>query len=241
MIDDSEVAQFNALCPPNPLRDWREVVGFEDKYAVSNDGHVISRARFCRHSSGGQRVVRLRLLKRRLVSFGGRIAGHAVKISDLEIAISRDESVAALMLRAFVGPGENQIAHFKDGNVVNLCISNLEWSTFHDIAKRRVNGGYFKVDPLESNLRICVSELRKKNLRLLVQERYEGNVTQFARACNRSQSQISNLLRPNATNRFGANLADKLQVHLGLPCGWFDRAAPDENNAALAQSAESAV
>jgi hypothetical protein len=225
MIDDSEVAKFNALCPTNPLREWREVVGFADKYAVSNDGHVISRARICRHSSGGQRVVRLRLLKRRLVFFGGRIAGHSVKISDIEIGINRDESVAALMLRAFVGPSENQIAHFKDGNVVNLCISNLEWSTFQKIAKQGENGGYFKIDTLESNLLDRASEVRKNNLRKLVQERFGGNVTQLARVCNRSQSQISNILRQNAKNRFGANLADRLQVQLGLPCGWFDRTA----------------
>lgn len=70
-----------------------------------------------------------------------------------------------------------------------------------------------------------LTEARKRNLLRLVETRFSGNFTNLAKACGRSQSQISNVLRLNNSKNIGEKWARGIEIELGLPTGWLDSGA----------------
>lgn len=112
---------------------WRPVPGFEDCYAVSDAGRVLSLERRCAHPYGTRRV-RQRLRKVTLQMQRGKPSACIVKLSRPG-ANGEYHTVAKLVLLAFVGqPIGDQVAHHKDGDVTNAALSNVVWSTFSAIA-----------------------------------------------------------------------------------------------------------
>lgn len=67
---------------------------------------------------------------------------------------------------------------------------------------------------------------RLKNLRRLIDERFEGNKGRFADAIGRPRPNIYRLLSENAEDRraIGEDLARAIETKLGLPGGWLDQA-----------------
>ena len=95
------------------MREWRDVIGFEGRYQVSNDGIVLS------------------------VISGGLILKHYVRVTGhLAYGLSDANGKAhmryghRLVLEAFVGPRPpgRECCH-RDGNPANNHVSNLYWGT----------------------------------------------------------------------------------------------------------------
>lgn len=210
-IDESVL---NALCPINEHRLWRPVLGFEDRYVVSDDGYVVSLPRTCSHVTGERRVP-LRLLKRREVFEDKRLTGVVVKLSNQEHGFNADVTIGRLMLEAFYGAMPGHVAHFKDGSPKNLTLGNLEWSTWVDIAHQ---SGYGMLQPSQKEL----ANQRKANLKALIESRFGGSFSAFAKATGKAQCQVSNLFRDKATNGIGTKLARQFETLLELPVGMLD-------------------
>lgn len=72
-------------------------------------------------------------------------------------------------------------------------------------------------------------ENRRRRLRQLIDERYEGNQADFARLVQRAAPQIWSYL--NGERNLGEKLARHFEECARLPLGWFDR-TDDEDEAA---------
>lgn len=67
---------------------------------------------------------------------------------------------------------------------------------------------------------------RKRNLRLLLEQQFEGNLSELARRAGVTKQTISNWLTPD--NAFGEKACRGLERSLSLPVGRLDRGAFDE-------------
>lgn len=103
---------------------WRPVVGYEDRYEVSDRGDVRSlrtgRTLSLNRISEGYRSVRL---------YGADTPPREVKVH-------------RVMLEAFVGPRpEGMLTRHLDGNHLNNTLSNLAYGTYSENAKDAVRHG----------------------------------------------------------------------------------------------------
>jgi hypothetical protein len=67
------------------------------------------------------------------------------------------------------------------------------------------------------------TDIRRANLQLLLESRFDGNKNALARAVERQPGYVAGML-PDANNQrsFGEANARDFERHLGLPDGWFD-------------------
>ena len=97
---------------------WKDVVGYEGLYKVSNKGNIHSLERL---NSRGRKCGG-RMLKPR------HHAGGYLRVSLYENGIKKDELVHRLVLEAFVeNPNNLPEVNHKDENPSNNELSNLEW------------------------------------------------------------------------------------------------------------------
>ena len=106
---------------------WKDVLGYEGYYRVSDAGHVRS---LSRKSSGGRAGIRLykgRMLK--IVLNHGSHGYPVVSLSKKGKVSTR--GVHTLVLEAFLGPCPKgkEACHFPDRDVTNNNLSNLRWDT----------------------------------------------------------------------------------------------------------------
>lgn len=104
---------------------WRDVVGYEGYYEVSDLGRVRSLPRLAAGSSGSWRRLPGRILRPGINPRTGRrvvnLRGDGMK---------RTHTVYRLVLTAFVGPAPvGMEACHNDGDCVNDVLSNLRWDT----------------------------------------------------------------------------------------------------------------
>ncbi len=124
---------------------YKDIVGYEGIYKISNYGNVLSLARTVQKSNGTTRKLKQRILKNRVIKKNGRVINIQVKLSSQDQEIKNyKQSIARLELIAFVGEIDGMVASFKDGNAGNIKLENLEWSSFKKIANEKKNGGYSK-------------------------------------------------------------------------------------------------
>ena len=106
---------------------WRDVVGFEGLYLVSNMGNVMS-------------VPRLRIVKRKGSTFSSRSCGYTLtqqidKYGYLYVSLGgKNRKVHRLVMDAFVGPSSLTVNH-KDEDKTNNRLENLEYLSVTDNLK----------------------------------------------------------------------------------------------------------
>ena len=114
--------------PDLPGEEWRDVLGFEGQYAVSNMGRIKSLDRILPHEEHGTRHIRERLLKQKASGpgenhyFGVMLhTGHGKMVH---------RRIHRMVAETFLPnpDSKNQINHI-DGNKANNALSNLEWCT----------------------------------------------------------------------------------------------------------------
>ena len=70
-----------------------------------------------------------------------------------------------------------------------------------------------------------IYEIRRRNLRLLVQEHTNGNLAKFVEWTLNGQMSykgLENVIRVRFTRNLGSMLARRIEVQLKLPRGWMD-------------------
>ena len=103
---------------------WKDVVGFEGKYKVSNMGRVKSVARFRKSKGGCEALIKEKILTPKLNKSGYSV----VHLRDNEI--NKYPLVHRLVAEAFITNYENKntVNHI-DADKTNNCVNNLEWNT----------------------------------------------------------------------------------------------------------------
>lgn len=102
---------------------WKDIPGYEGIYQISNFGRVKSLERYVRHCRGGNKIIKEKILKPRVVAEG------YLQIS-LCGNIFKEELIHRLVAKAFIPNPDNlpQVNH-KDENKQNNRVDNLEWCT----------------------------------------------------------------------------------------------------------------
>lgn len=135
--------------------EWRDVVGYEGCYAVSNTGVVKSLDRLCIKNNGVKYRLKGKTIKQR-VSRGGYVSVALVRNGEYKTF-----SVHRVVASSFLNNKSNkpQVNHI-DGNKENNVAKNLEWVTcseniIHAIKtgllpiKRGVNRSNSKLDDMK--------------------------------------------------------------------------------------------
>jgi SOS-response transcriptional repressor LexA len=70
-----------------------------------------------------------------------------------------------------------------------------------------------------------VSEIRRKNLRLVIEQQFAGTAAELARALGKQPSEISRIfsLKRHHRRNIGSRLARQIESILGKEAGWMDR------------------
>lgn len=108
-----------------PNEEWRDVVGFEGRYLVSNQGRVVSLQRKVNVGNSGWRILPPTLLKPYISKVGNYIR-YCVSLWN-ENRISK-KKIHRLVAEAFI-PNPNkylEIDHI-DTDTSNNCVKNLRW------------------------------------------------------------------------------------------------------------------
>lgn len=103
---------------------WKDVVGFEGKYEVSNMGRVKSVARFRKSKGGCEALIREKILTPKQ-NKSGYLTVH-LRDSD----VNKYPFIHRLVAEAFIINCENKntVNHI-DADKTNNCVTNLEWNT----------------------------------------------------------------------------------------------------------------
>ena len=124
----------NAMPKPKPYRVpdmdgevWKDIVGFEGYYMVSNYGRVKSCDRILPHDTHGIWHIRERILKPGKIGVKKKYASVALQTGHGQLDSKR---VHRLVAEAFIPNPDNkpEVNHI-DGNTQNNCVANLEWVT----------------------------------------------------------------------------------------------------------------
>lgn len=113
---------------------WKDVVGYEGLYEVSNKGNVRSLGRVVRDSIG-----RVRNIKPRTMSPSVKKSGGRDDIGYLEVRLTIDKHnkrnflVHRLVAESFLeNPDNKPTVNHKDGDKHNNNLDNLEWATYSE-------------------------------------------------------------------------------------------------------------
>lgn len=137
---------------------WKDVVGFENWYQISNLGRVKSLDRYVNHNIPGcKRFVGERIIKQSIET--NRKNGYYR--TSLSRGVKRDSyrvNTHRLVAEAFIPNPENkpQVNHI-DGNKLNNHVSNLEWVTPKENVAHAIKTGLW--DYLQDKR--MVAELKK--------------------------------------------------------------------------------
>ena len=87
-----------------------------------------------------------------------------------------------------------------------------------------------------------IGEIRKKNLRRLIDDRYDGVVQRLAKDCNIQHSQLWRVLKDERVEgqpRYvGERLARKIEEAVGLHVGWMDQEQDRQSSEMVVSLAE---
>lgn len=108
------------------VEEWRDVVGYEQHFQVSNFGRIYSKR------------------TNKILSQGTSKTGYAVLSTRIggRNGICKCFKVHVLVARAFIpNPQNKPIVNHKDGNKLNNNDNNLEWATYSENTKHAYENG----------------------------------------------------------------------------------------------------
>ena len=136
--------------------EWRNVVGFEDLYEVSNLGGVRSLAKLVKSRGGALRPIPKQAKKPSLT--WGRPIVWLWKNNQ-----SKPCSVAHLVLTAFVGPRPEgmECCHYPDRDPTNCTLSNLRWDTHKENCNDQISHGTRLIGSAHGGAKLNDAKVRK--------------------------------------------------------------------------------
>lgn len=158
---------------------WKDVLGYEGYYQVSNLGRYRSLDRHANVGGGGRRLVKGRIMKSVKCQNGYQEATFHVGGKRTARLLHR------VVATAFIPNPENlpEINH-KDEDITNNCVDNLEWCT----SKYNANYGSRNIRMMENRVLVPV-----------IQKDLSGNVIKrwecMTRACESVGADISSMIR----------------------------------------------
>lgn len=149
------------------MEEWRDVVGYEDYFQVSNKGEIFSKR--------SKKILKLHLRKNGYVTFCTRLSGRNSKALTFK--------VHRLVAMAFIdNPNNKPIINHKDSIRSNNCVENLEWVTYKENVEHCILAGRFPYRYGEDNNQ---SKLTEKDV-LFIREHFKSRHREFgARALGR--------------------------------------------------------
>lgn len=118
---------------------WKDVVGYESLYQVSNYGQVKSLDRQ-KWNGGSYYLHRGRTLKQSINNMGYPVVNLSVDGKRTVTLVHR------IVAQAFIFNRESlPLVNHKDGNKLNNHVSNLEWSTYEENNRHAIIKGLNKV------------------------------------------------------------------------------------------------
>lgn len=147
---------------------WKDVVGFENKYQVSNLGRVKKKQTIKKHWLGGDSIAKERILKPNKHREGYLYAQLIIDGKLIPIGIHR------LVAMAFIpNPNDLPSINHKDENKENNCVDNLEWcdkeyNANYGTRNKKISHAKKGCKPSEKT----IEKLKKK----IVQLDLEGNI-----------------------------------------------------------------
>ena len=126
----------NLSIEPLPNEEWRDVVGYEGLYQVSNMGRVKSLSRRIVYKDGREYNYPSKVMKNQKVSTGYR------SVTLYRVNGKKQYYVHRLVAETFI-PNPNNLSdvNHKDGCKTNNILSNLEWCSHSDNQKHAYKNG----------------------------------------------------------------------------------------------------
>jgi hypothetical protein len=100
---------------------WKDIIGYEGKYQVSNKGEVKSLSRIVDRGNLPNRIQKERTMKKSV-----NIAGYYV-VNLTKDAKQKVHTVHSLVALCFIGDREGKDTNHIDSNKLNNCLHNLEY------------------------------------------------------------------------------------------------------------------
>ena len=105
---------------------WKDVIGYEGKYQVSNFGNIKGIPRIVWNGRAFYQ------LKEKILKPGKNSEGYLIVIL-CDGKTTKTSRVNRLVAKAFIdNPNNNPVVNHKDSNKINNCLNNLEWCTYSE-------------------------------------------------------------------------------------------------------------
>lgn len=141
---------------------WADIKGYEGLYQISTFGNVKSLSRPVKHSNGGTKILRERMLKTKINSTTGY----------KEVGLSRDGKqkyhlIHKLIAEAFIdNPHRLPVVNHIDGCKTNNDIFNLEWTTYSENIRHAFANG-LSHNNMTNEISRAGNEVQKKQVRCI--------------------------------------------------------------------------
>jgi hypothetical protein len=142
---------------------WKDVVGWEGMYLVSNLGNIRSLDRLVRGPHPEGRIIKGKL--RKLLTVKGYLS---INLIDKKSGKSTRNSVHRFVAEAFIPNTDNkpEVNHI-DGNKKNNKVDNLEWCTRIENVRHAINTGLMKPHVVTEEHKAILRACAIKNQNLL--------------------------------------------------------------------------